>query len=52
MAEALEVTVLRPAAGLTADDFVAANADIDEYVRRQPGFLWRRITETERLDQG
>ncbi|GAB2568826.1 hypothetical protein [Microlunatus antarcticus] len=47
MTEALEVTVLRPAPGLTTADFVAANADIDEYLRRQPGFEWRRITETE-----
>jgi len=47
MTEALEVTVLRPAPGLTAADFIAANADIDEYLRRQPGFQWRRITETE-----
>jgi hypothetical protein len=47
MTEALEVTVLRPAPGLTVDDFVAANADIDQYLRRQPGFLWRRITETD-----
>jgi len=46
MTEALEVTVLRPARGLTADDFIAANADIDAYLKRQPGFLWRRITET------
>jgi hypothetical protein len=47
MTEALEVTVLRPAPGLTAADFVAANADIDDYLRRQPGFIWRRITETD-----
>lgn len=46
MTETLEVTVLRPAPGLTAADFVAANDDIDDYLRRQPGFLWRRIAET------
>jgi hypothetical protein len=45
--EILEVTVLRPAAGLTADDFVAANDDIDDYLRRQPGFRWRRIAVAE-----
>jgi hypothetical protein len=44
--EALEVTTLRPAPGLTSADFVAANDDINEYLRRQPGFLWRRIAET------
>lgn len=47
MTEALEVTILRPAPGMTAVDFVAANADIDDYLRRQPGFLWRRIAETD-----
>ncbi|HXH33768.1 MAG TPA: hypothetical protein VNJ54_05065 [Plantibacter sp.] len=46
MTEILEVTTLRPAAGLTTADFVTANADIDEYLARQPGFEWRRILET------
>jgi hypothetical protein len=45
--EILEVTVLRPAAGRTAADFVAANDDIDDYLRRQPGFRWRRIAVAE-----
>ena len=43
MTEILEVTTLRPAPGLTPEDFVAANADINEYLKRQPGFQWRRI---------
>lgn len=47
MTETLEVTVLRPAPGLSAADFIAANADIDDYLKRQPGFRWRRITETD-----
>jgi hypothetical protein len=46
MNEILEVTTLRPAAGLTAAEFITANADIDEYLARQPGFEWRRIVET------
>ena len=46
MTEILEVTTLRPAAGLTVADFVTANADIDAYLARQPGFEWRRILET------
>ncbi|MFE3737008.1 hypothetical protein [Streptomyces sp. NPDC059134] len=46
MTETLEITTLRPAPGCTADDFVTANADIDDYLKRQPGFLWRRIVET------
>jgi len=45
MTETLEVTTLRPAAGLTTADFIAANADIDVYLKRQPGFEWRRILE-------
>ncbi|MGW2094426.1 hypothetical protein [Promicromonospora sukumoe] len=44
MAQVLEITTLRPAPGLTPEDFVTANADIDDYLRRQPGFLGRRIT--------
>ncbi|MER5553109.1 hypothetical protein ABT001_15775 [Streptomyces sp. NPDC002793] len=47
MAETLEITTLRPAPGLSADDFVKANADIDAYLKRQTGFLWRRIVETD-----
>lgn len=43
MPEILEVTTLRPAPGLTPEDFVAANADINEYLRGRPGFRWRRI---------
>lgn len=44
MAQVLEITSLRPAPGFTPEDFVTANADIDKYLRRQPGFQWRRIT--------
>ncbi|MFD7025848.1 hypothetical protein [Promicromonospora sukumoe] len=43
MAQVLEITTLRPAPGHTPEDFVIANADIDDYLRRQPGFLGRRI---------
>ncbi|MGW3247947.1 hypothetical protein [Streptomyces sp. NPDC001070] len=43
MTEILEVTTLRPAPGLTPEDFVAANTDINEYLKRRPGFQWRRI---------
>ncbi len=46
MAEALEITTFRLAAGLTTADFVAANEDINAYLRRQPGFRWRRILRT------
>ncbi|WP_320783601.1 hypothetical protein [Streptomyces sp. CRN 30] len=47
MAETLEVTTLRPAPGHTASDFVRANADIDAYLQRQPGFRWRKIVATD-----
>lgn len=47
MTETLEVTTLRPAAGRTVADFVTANADIDAYLKRQPGFKWRRILRTD-----
>ncbi|MFE2974581.1 hypothetical protein [Streptomyces sp. NPDC059258] len=43
----LEITTLRPAQESSADDFVRANADIDAYLRRQPGFLWRQIVATD-----
>lgn len=47
MTEILEVTTLRPAPGLTPQDFVAANTDINAYLKRQPGFRWRRIVVRE-----
>jgi hypothetical protein len=43
MPETLEITTLRPAPGLTPADFIAANEDVDAYLRVQPGFRWRRI---------
>ncbi|MEV5908778.1 hypothetical protein DMH25_10395 [Streptomyces sp. WAC 01325] len=43
MPETLEVTSLRPAPGRTPQDFVAANADINRYLKGRPGFRWRRI---------
>ncbi|MDG6107703.1 hypothetical protein Daura_22585 [Dactylosporangium aurantiacum] len=45
MSEALEMTTFRLVPGLTGADFVRANDDINDYLRRQPGFRWRRITE-------
>ncbi|MBG6104594.1 hypothetical protein ACLQ3D_33840 [Micromonospora vinacea] len=47
MSEALEMTTFRLVPGLTGADFVRANRDIDDYLRRQPGFRWRRITEAD-----
>ncbi len=47
MPDVLEVTTLKPAPGLTAQDFITANADINDYLRQQPGFQWRRIAVTD-----
>lgn len=41
--EAIEVTTFRLGRGLTIADFIAANADVDAWLLRQPGFLSRRI---------
>jgi len=47
MTEAIEITSFRLVAGRTAKDFVAANADINEWLKRQPGFQSRRIAALE-----
>ena len=44
MAEAIEVTTFK-LNGHSCKEFVAANADIDAWLRRQPGFRSRRIAE-------
>jgi hypothetical protein len=43
--EALEITTFKLARGLTVEEFIAANADIDEWLGRQPGFRSRRIAQ-------
>lgn len=43
--EAIEVTTFRLSDGLKIADFVAANADVDAWLLRQPGSLSRRIAE-------
>lgn len=47
MSEALEITKFRLVSGLTGTDFVNANEDINDYLRQQPGFRWRRIIEDD-----
>lgn len=47
MPEVLEITTLSLVPGLAAEDFVTANEDINTYLRRQPGFRWRRIVESD-----
>jgi hypothetical protein len=41
------MTQFRLVPGRTGADFLAANVDIDEYLRRQPGFRWRRIAQDD-----
>ena len=43
MPRAIEITTFRLSNGLTIDDFIAANADIDPWLRIQPGFVSRHI---------
>jgi hypothetical protein len=46
MTEAIEVTTFK-LKGHSCKDFVAANADIDAWLKRQPGFQSRRIAERD-----
>lgn len=47
MPQAIEITTFRLNAGLTIRDFIVANADIDPWLRAQPGFISRHICERE-----
>lgn len=47
MPRAIEITAFRLSSGLTIADFIAANADIDPWLQRQPGFVSRHICERE-----
>lgn len=47
MAEAVEITTFRLADGMDMEGFIAANADINAWLKKQPGFLSRRICERE-----
>lgn len=44
MTETIEIATFKLVKGYSADDFVAANAVIDVWLKRQPGFRSRRIT--------
>ena len=46
MTEAIEVTTFK-LNGQSCKEFVAANADIDAWLKRQPGFRSRRIAERD-----
>ncbi|MBB3392307.1 hypothetical protein FHT82_005088 [Rhizobium sp. BK275] len=47
MAHAIEITSFRLKDGLVAQDFLAANADVEPWLRRQPGFRSRIMVEHE-----
>lgn len=47
MPGAVEITTVRLAPGLTLNAFIAANADIDPWLRTQPGFISRHICARE-----
>lgn len=43
--EAIEIVTFRVMEGVTFDDFVEANREVDAWLRLQPGFRSRRIGE-------
>jgi hypothetical protein len=45
--DAIEVTTFKLNRGLTVADFIAANADVDAWLLRQPGFISRRIAQRD-----
>jgi len=45
MSEAMEITTFQLVKGLSIKDFIAANADVDAWLQKQPGFILRRICE-------
>lgn len=45
MSEAMEITTFQLVKGKTIKDFIAANFDVDAWLKKQPGFILRRICE-------
>jgi hypothetical protein len=45
MSDAIEVTTFKLKRGATVADFIAANADIDAWLKRQKGFKSRSIAQ-------
>ena len=45
MSEAMEITTFQLLKGKTIKDFIAANVDVDAWLKKQPGFILRRICE-------
>jgi hypothetical protein len=46
MHEAIEITTFK-LAGHSCAEFIVANADVDAWLKRQPGFQSRRLAERE-----
>jgi len=47
MIEAVEITTFKLVRGCSGDKFIAANAEIDAWLKRQSGFRSRRILERD-----
>jgi hypothetical protein len=45
MTDGIEITTFQLADGQTLESFIAANADVDAWLVRQPGFVSRRIAQ-------
>lgn len=44
--EAIELTTFK-LDGVTFEQFIAANEDVDSFLRRQEGFRWRKMIQLE-----
>ncbi|MFL9877045.1 hypothetical protein PQR63_01520 [Herbaspirillum rhizosphaerae] len=47
MTEAIEITTFRLTKGRTCEEFVAGNADVDVWLKKQSGFRSRRIAQRD-----
>lgn len=45
MAEAMEITTFHLTKGVTMKAFIAANTDVDAWLKQQPGFIMRRMSQ-------
>lgn len=45
--QAIEVTTFKLKRGLTIEDFLTANTDVDVWLLKQPGFVSRRIAQRD-----
>lgn len=45
--QAIEVTTFKLKRGMAMEEFLAANADVDAWLLKQPGFVSRRIAQRD-----